>query len=95
MSPDQRPSGASPDLFEAGPHSFIVKIWLEETLAETGRVVWRGHITHVPSGQRCYLKNLSEVAAFIEPYLQRMGVKPRNRGPLTDWLRQLGRLWPH
>ena len=27
---------------EARTHSFIIKIWLEETVAEDGRAVWRG-----------------------------------------------------
>lgn len=94
MPPDPPTHGGSPDLFEANTHSFIVKVWLEETLAETGQVVWRGHITHVPGGERRYLKSLSEVSAFIELYLQQMGVKFRNRWPLTDWLRRLGPDWP-
>lgn len=89
MSPNQPTHGASVDLLEANTHSFIVKIWLEETMAETGQATWRGHITHVPSGQRRYLKNLSDVTAFIEPYLQQMGVRLRNRWPLADWLRRI------
>ena len=32
--------------------SFIVRIWVEETAEESGRSSWRGHITHVPSGER-------------------------------------------
>jgi hypothetical protein len=54
--------------------SFIVKIWLEETAEEAGIAVWRGHVTHVPSGKRRYIKELADVRAFIAPYLQRMGV---------------------
>jgi hypothetical protein len=56
-------------------HSFIVKLWLEETAEEAGRDVWRGHITHVPSGERRYLKNLDAIETFIAPYLNRMGLK--------------------
>ncbi len=60
---------------EPHTHSFIIKIWLEETLAEDGRAVWRGHITHVPSGQRRYLQDLSEITDFIAIYLEQLGVK--------------------
>lgn len=60
---------------EIDAHSFIVKIWLEETVAGTDVAVWRGLITQVPSGDRRYLENLDEIGAFILPYLERMGVK--------------------
>jgi hypothetical protein len=64
------------DISETHTHSFIVKIWLEETAEEAGHDVWRGHITHVPSGERRYLNDLSAIAAFIAPYLlERMGVE--------------------
>ena len=59
---------------ESHTHSFIVKIWLEETLEEDGRARWRGHITHVPGGERQYLQDLSTILLFIEPYLEMMGV---------------------
>ena len=58
---------------DPGSHSFIVKIWLEEAATELGQATWRGHITHVPDGKRRYLKDLSEVASFIGPYLEGMG----------------------
>jgi hypothetical protein len=65
-------------------HSFIVKVWLEETLAEGGKAKWRGHITHVLTGRRRYLQNLSIIPAFIMPYLEEMGVR---FGPLAKlWL---------
>ncbi len=58
------------DSFESNTHSFIVKIWLEEN----GRIHWRGHITHIPGGERRYLDDLEEIARFIRPHLQAMGV---------------------
>jgi len=61
--------------FESSNQSFIVKIWLEETAEEDGRATWRGHVTHVPSGQRRYIQNLDGVTAFIAPYLEEMGVE--------------------
>ena len=61
------------DQFEVPTHSFIVKIWLEETAEEAGQALWRGHVTHVPSGERRYLQDLNEIVAFIVPYLEAMG----------------------
>ncbi len=60
---------------EPDAQSFIVKVWVEERAEEAGRGVWRGHITHVPSSERRYLKNLDEIGDFIAPYLEAMGVK--------------------
>ena len=74
---------------ESNLHSFIVRLWLEETEEETERAVWRGHITHVPSGTRRYLKDLSEIAAFIAPYLD---VEEAGTGWWRRWLR--GKRWP-
>lgn len=63
------------DLIEFNTHSFIVKIWLEEPAENHHKGKWRGHITHVPGGERRYLKSLGEIAAFIAPYLVTMGVR--------------------
>lgn len=63
------------DLPESTICSFIIKIWLEETGEEANEAVWRGHITHVPSGERRYLKDLDDIRVFIVPYLEAMGVK--------------------
>jgi hypothetical protein len=63
------------DSIEATSHPFIVRIWLEETPEEAGQAVWRGHITHVPSGTRRYLKSLEDITAFIVSYLEGMGVR--------------------
>ena len=41
--------------------SFIVRIWLEDTVEEVGAATWRGQITHVPSGERCYMEDLDDV----------------------------------
>ncbi len=63
---------------ESNTQSFIIKIWLEEADEETGRGLWRGHITHVPSGERRYLQDLDAILLFIKPYLKTMGVKLDN-----------------
>jgi hypothetical protein len=58
---------------ESTTHSFVVKIWLEEEGDAVAPARWRGHITHVPSGRRRYLSALSDIAAFIAPYLRHIG----------------------
>jgi hypothetical protein len=63
------------DATETGTHSFVIKIWQEVTAEEGGSVIWRGHITHVPGGERRYLKELPDVDVFIKPYLTAMGVQ--------------------
>jgi hypothetical protein len=75
---------------ESNIHSFIIKIWLEETAEEVGQAIWRGHITHVPSGERRYLQDLDSIAAFIAPYLEAIGAKIGNRWWMEDQLRRLG-----
>jgi hypothetical protein len=78
----------SMDIPESKVHSFIVKLWLEEAGDETGRTVWRGYITHVPGGERRYLKRLSGIADFIASYLKENGVKPDSSW-VTRWLGRL------
>ena len=74
------------NLSEFDPHSLIVKVWVEETAEEAGQVTWRGHITHVPSGKRRYLEHLDEIAIFIAPYLEGMGVKLGLLWQVRRWL---------
>jgi hypothetical protein len=79
------------DLYESNTHSFIVKIWLEETVEEDGRATWRGHITHVLSGKRRYLKELDEITAFIRPYLEQAGgVDFGLQWRIGNWLARFG-----
>ena len=72
--------------YEPDTHSFVVKTWLEETEEEAGCVRWRGHITHVVSGERRYLQSLAEITSFIESYLVNMGVPPEARPRRPRWL---------
>lgn len=66
--------------------SFVVKIWVEETDGTARRARWRGHITHVPSAERRYLRTLEDVTAFMVPYLERMGVTLTTRWRVRQWL---------
>jgi hypothetical protein len=61
------------DSYESNAHSFIVKIWIEEVLEDTGQVIWRGRVTHVPDGHQRYFNNLEELMRFFRTYLQDMG----------------------
>ncbi len=81
------------DHLTATTHSFIVKIWLEETVQESGRATWRGHITHVISGKRRYLQNLDDIGAFIAPYLEGMGGELGFFWRIRQWFKQLKPLW--
>ncbi len=69
--------------------SFIVKVWVEDSAETGGHGVWHGHITHVPSGKRHYMKNLDEIPDFIAPHLEEMGVKLGMRWRVRRWLRRL------
>jgi hypothetical protein len=86
LIPTQSIEGDKLDFLEPYAHSFIVKVWLEETVEEARQAKWRGHITHVPDGKRRYLQDLHEITAFIAPYLQGMGVKFDMRWRVRQWL---------
>jgi len=77
------------DSLEPDAQSFIVKVWVEDGNGEAGQGVWRGHITHIPSHERRYLKNLDEIPDFIAPHLEAMGVKLGMRWRLRRWLKRL------
>ena len=79
------------DSLEPDSQSFIVKVWAEDSPGQADRGVWHGHITHVPSHERRYLKNLDEISDFIAPHLEAMGVKPGTRWRLRHWLKSLMR----
>ncbi|HYN85764.1 MAG TPA: hypothetical protein VER32_10945 [Pyrinomonadaceae bacterium] len=75
---------------ESDVHSFIVKLWVEEASGQVRSAVWRGYITHVPSGERRYLKDLDEITAFITPYLECIGVRVGMWGRVRRWLGRAG-----
>lgn len=60
------------DSLQRYTHSFIVRVWLEGPARGGLEAMWRGHVTHVPSGRRRYLTDLIEVVEFIRPYLAEM-----------------------
>lgn len=74
------------NLLETPIQSFIIKIWVEEA-DEGGRARWRGHITHVPSGRRSYLRDLNCIEFFMMPYMKRMGVSFGPWWRIRRWLK--------
>ena len=70
-------------------HSFVVKLWLEETVEESGQAVWRGRITHVTSGKQYYITELDSIAEVIAPYLQDMQVDLGPRWRTGQWFRRI------
>lgn len=59
--------------------SFVVKVWVEERDEGQKHTHWRGHITHVLSGNRCYFENISTATEFVLPYLEAIGVTLEQR----------------
>lgn len=60
--------------YEDSTCSFIVKVWVEPNDDPAAIPVWRGHITHVVSGERRYFADLTLVITFIQRYLAQMGL---------------------
>lgn len=76
------------ELLESHTHSFVIKIRFEAAAMEKNKAVWRGQITHVPSGKRRFFKHLHEILLFMTPYLQDMGVQPGVYWRVKQWLKQ-------
>ena len=55
---------------EASILSFIVRVWMEESVSEAREAIWRGHITPVPNGKRHYFFDINEIPAFIRAHLK-------------------------
>ncbi len=75
----------TPQQLEPDTHSFVVKIWLEEAPRAMQRPIWRGHITHVTSGQRRSVKSLCGIVTFVAIYLHKMGVRSVMIERLCRW----------
>jgi hypothetical protein len=73
-------------------HSFIVKVWLEAQEGESRDEIslWRGRVTHVPSGLYYYFQDVDEIAHFIRSYLGVMKKPSLLRG-LFNYLCRLGK----
>lgn len=68
-------------------HSFVIKIWREET-HRGERPQWRGHITHVSTNERRYFKSLADIVDFIAIYLEDMGIRMGLRWTVKQWIKK-------
>jgi hypothetical protein len=59
-------------LLEDNTQVFMVRIWLETREIEDAPLAWRGVIEHVPSRQRRYFSELSEVTKFVGSFLGKL-----------------------
>ncbi len=81
------------DELERITHSFVLKVWLETRGRAAQPAQWRGYITHVPTGERRYVQELSDIVMAIIPYLAAMDVHLSQCTRLWWWLyRQRARL---
>lgn len=76
------------DLSEPEIHSFVIKLWIEESPEAGASAAWRGHVTHVPSGERRHLKELADILDFIDPYLGGARAPHGRRGGLWGRLKR-------
>ncbi len=72
---------------ESNVHSFIVKLWLEAADGKADQANWHGHVTHVSSGERQYIKSPREIERIVTPYLQAEGYRPGWRWRVRQWWR--------
>lgn len=77
------------DLSESTLHSFIIKLWLEADCSKSEPNVWRGYITHVPTGERRYLKRLSDITDFVQEYLDDRRGRKDLRSRARNWLKRV------
>jgi len=78
--------------FKIDTQAFIVRIWPEPREIEGAVPQWRGKIENAanPMEQRS-LKDLKDIASFISPYIQKMGIEV-SRPP--KWRERLRRRIP-
>ncbi len=86
-SPPEPPGEGAGTATEPFAHAFIIRIWLEAAPVAGQQAIWRGHITHVASGERRQVQSLCGVQGFLADYLQGMGVRP---GLLSYFCRWFG-----
>jgi len=88
QSPPDRTCGVRAD---AVSHAFVIRLWLEEA-AGFGQSLWRGHITHVPSGERQYLLSLDDVRTFMAIHVPGVSLGTPRAFLYRLWLRLKKRL---
>jgi hypothetical protein len=58
---------------ESNAVTFVVRLWLEG--GDEGPRVWRGHITHVMSGERRYVQSPEGIDAFITRFMRCLDIE--------------------
>jgi len=74
---------------QASVHSFVLRIWLEESREEDGRTLWRGHVTDIATGERRHVQDIDGIVAFLIPRLAAMGATVGIRWRVHSWLASL------
>lgn len=70
---------------ERTTHSFVLRLWREEGAVRGGQPFWRGTITHLPGSERQTVQQLSEIIAFVVPYLEQLGLRVAIGWRLQRW----------
>lgn len=76
---------------QAGTHSFIIKVWLEQTGDLLEPRALRGRITHVPSGATGTFTCLEDIVPFIATYVRELGAQQTWTWRMRQWCRRLVR----
>ena len=81
MKPSSQSSNQHEDNnhLETASHTFVVKVWVEEIMAESKMARWRGRITHVLNGEYIYFEDLDTLQKFIKTYLEKLNLDPASR----------------
>ena len=87
LTPERSENGTDGGRIAAIIHSFIVKIWVEPESQQTGASRWHGHITHVATNERRYLKGLNDIGRFIPLYVADVGREAGVLGRIKQWLK--------
>ena len=77
------------ETLESNSQSFFVRVWVEEKSEQGEWGVWRGHIVHVPSGEKHYFRDLNEIQTFIAPHLEEMGVRFDTSWRVALWFKRM------
>jgi hypothetical protein len=56
--------------------AFILRFWLEQREVEGALPIWRGVVEHIPTRERHYFENLSDIPTLLAPYLNTGGIAP-------------------
>lgn len=66
---------------DTAPHLFIVRVWTDPALAPPS--IARGLVEHIPSRERRYFRELSDLEGFVAQALAQSGTEPP-QGPPPD-----------